>query len=88
MDARVERHVSATLLAQMGPALGALRAWRILRMVWLSGALDSGVVLTWGKQPILPELIPRRMLDEPDCRESMERTWPELIAAWKVRHGV
>jgi len=40
----IDRHVSQTMQVVIRERVGIIRAWRILRLVWLSGAMADCIV--------------------------------------------
>lgn len=73
------------MMRLLGPAVGALRAWRTLRLIWLSGALDSGRIPDCEHRPMIVGGAITRDLGAPDASEVLYRTWPNLLAEFRRR---
>lgn len=78
-------HVSRTVREILGQRFDIATAWTIIRSLWTSAILDSRQPPAWPR----PQGQPLKMLESdccfidpwsPGAMETMERTYPELVA--------
>jgi hypothetical protein len=88
----LDRHVSASIRGLLLRRFCWPQAWATIQNLWRWAVLDSRLpTLSAERKALSVEYLKsgRCFIDpwSPGAVETMERTWPELVSAWRKAHG-